>query len=505
MITAELIQLAVSINGGAVRHANSLIRAGKFKESASWSGPSASAENALIESEGWAEYGKWFLGKQSDAEPDTKAHYRYPFSDDFEKVSINGLKAIRSRAAQNNETEIFNAAGRMLEAIEAKRETRSSMNTITLRQYISSDTARVNADAGEMYDVNILSIGEAKGHEMLITDHTLRSAMELLGGVNLPAYLSHSNAQGDRLLSEVGIFSGFYLDGEQIKARSFKVLESFRKYDSEQYERLFEMAATAPELFGVSIVFEGRLFWETEDGGEVEFSIMAERPEGAAYEMPSVEPTAISSADFVDNPAANPSLFAAQRVDTQTDSKEMKTETMETTEDHAELGAQTSTSEIRKGGEVAAEEAPKSAEKPKKKAAKKKDELAAEGEAMPLEITDEVQPELDSRADAPAANADGEVDTLEPDAIEEAVTAEPIDELRNKLAAAEARIAELEKLQQPGQAPLPVEEVAEDDEPKSERELLKSLINDHILQHPGDSRSTAVLRIAKTHPQLFQN
>ena len=82
------------------------------------------------------------------------------------------------------------------------------MNTITMRQYISSDMGRVNADAGEMNEVNILSIGEAKGQEMRITDNTGRSAMELLGGVNLPAYLSHSTVQCERLLSGLGFFSG---------------------------------------------------------------------------------------------------------------------------------------------------------------------------------------------------------------------------------------------------------------------------------------------------------
>ena len=107
--------LEVTRSNEAVTHARDLIRAGKVKESASWEGPSATAENTVIDGQGWDEFGKFYLGRNSDAGEDTKAHYRYPFTDDFETVSINGLRAIRVRSAQNDETEIFESAGKLLE------------------------------------------------------------------------------------------------------------------------------------------------------------------------------------------------------------------------------------------------------------------------------------------------------------------------------------------------------------------------------------------------------
>ena len=490
---ALLVELAVTMNGEAARHANALIRAGKIKDSGSWSGPEASAENRYIDDAGWGRYGSWFLGRQSDAEPETKAHYRYPFSDDFERISVPGLKAIRSRAAQNNETDIFDAAGRMLEAID-KKMSRPTSGTITLGQFNPVSQHRVNADTGEMFDINILSLGEAKGHSMLISPRTLKDAMSLLSGVSLPAYLSHSNALGDRLLSEIGIFSGFYLDGDHVKARNFRALGAFKKFEPEQYERLFEMASTAPDLFGVSIVFEARLFWETDDGAEEEFSIMAERPANALYEMPSVQPLTITSADFVDSPAANPSLFHEQGVDTQPEDEIMKTET-------TELSSESASAKMEAAKAASPEAAPapvedKADDKPKKKVSRKKAELAVEPDAMPLEVTDDVAPELDASVVEEAAEA-------EPLPTEEEISEELGDdkeEILARLAAAEARVEELEKLHAPRTPALTEMNEAEQLKPAEE---MKQLIDAHVEANPHDNRSTAVLAIAKTHPQLF--
>ena len=112
------VELAVTMNREAVRHADDLIEAGKIEDGGSWSGPSPDAENDLIEAEGWDDFGRWYLGRQSDADPESKAHFRYPFSDDFKTISVKGLKAIRSRSAQNDEEDIFAAARRLLAALE---------------------------------------------------------------------------------------------------------------------------------------------------------------------------------------------------------------------------------------------------------------------------------------------------------------------------------------------------------------------------------------------------
>ena len=486
--------LEVTRAAEAVSHANGLIRAGKISESRSWDGPSNAAENEYVEANGWDDFGKWYLGRQIDAEPDTKGHYRYPYSDDFRTVSVNGLKAIRSRSAANGETEIFESAGRMLEEIE-KRELSNKSGQITLRGFSPSGPGRVNRDAGEMYDVNILSLGEAKGHGMMISDLTLSTGLELLEEKNLPAYLSHSNANGDRLLAEAGIFSGFYMQEGKIKARKFKALDTFRRYDEEKFERLFEMAETAPDAFGVSIVFEGALFWETASGAE-EFSILSERPEDALFEYPTVEPLSISSADFVDQPAANPSLFA-KGVD-----KENKVETMKT---DIELANESASSKLE--GDQAPAPAP--AEEKPKAAKKKKKELDAEVEEQDLDSV-KVDPALDARAETiveEEVEEEAEVAILETDeefeAEPEAEAAEPIlESLQAELAAAKERIAELEKLHVPEEG-LDEEEAEAPVELSAEQQISK-LIDEHTLANPQDNRTVATLAVARKNPELFK-
>ena len=66
-------------NSSGIGHANSLISEGKVVKSKSWNPPSASEENAYIEKNGMAAFGKWHLGIDSGADPKTKEHWHYIF------------------------------------------------------------------------------------------------------------------------------------------------------------------------------------------------------------------------------------------------------------------------------------------------------------------------------------------------------------------------------------------------------------------------------------------
>ena len=57
----------------AEAHAEKLIREGKTLDSESWDGPDPDAENAYLDANGWDAYGTWFLGRNTDAEEETKA------------------------------------------------------------------------------------------------------------------------------------------------------------------------------------------------------------------------------------------------------------------------------------------------------------------------------------------------------------------------------------------------------------------------------------------------
>ncbi|MEY4334616.1 MAG: hypothetical protein RLZZ196_3366 [Bacteroidota bacterium] len=108
-------------NPKGIAHANSLIESGDVKEPSTWEHPTASEENAYLEANGWDKFAQWYLGVDTNADPETKAHYGYVYTSDFKTVDRQGLRAIRQRAAQNNQTAIFAAAGKMIEKIDAKK------------------------------------------------------------------------------------------------------------------------------------------------------------------------------------------------------------------------------------------------------------------------------------------------------------------------------------------------------------------------------------------------
>jgi hypothetical protein len=546
--SAIAVELATSKNDSGFDHARDLIRQGEFVESAKWSGPTATTANSYIEKNGWEDFGKWFLGKDPEFDPETKAHWKYPFTSDFKNVSINGLKAIRSRAGQTEETEIFNAAGKLLDMATEDKEMASALSgrsTFTNFCLEAQSPSKVDREAGRIEGISIISAGEAKGHHMMISQKTLESSITLLLGKSLPAYVSHGGASGDRLLTEAGYFSEFYRDKDKIRANKFVALESFKKYEAEKYERLFEIAEVAPESFGVSIVFEGQLFWEMADGSEMGMDVGFEAPENARFSVPTVRPLAITSADFVDTPAANGALFSG-KVDNSINSREQSN--MKTSKKKKTVVALDESASEAHEAAVAAEEGkvaptvpapqPKPKKKKKKLAEQDEEDRKDEERGEEDEIAKEDQGEEEAQEDDAAEDRD---DDEKPDADELEALEEPDNEYQEKMRAAveelyshmeaalnrlrevmdmtgvpdtraeasedgestalKARVEELEKLSQ-GTAPIAEKAGSAFTTLKDAK---KHLINQHLEQHPGDSRSTAVLAIAKTNPELFKN
>jgi hypothetical protein len=113
------IKKTTGINRSGITQAASLISQGKVISSRTWNRPSAAEENAYIEENGMADYGKWFLGIDANADMDTKEHWHYIYTSDFVNVDRAGLIAIRQRAGQQGQTDVFNAAGKLLEKLDA--------------------------------------------------------------------------------------------------------------------------------------------------------------------------------------------------------------------------------------------------------------------------------------------------------------------------------------------------------------------------------------------------
>ena len=169
-----------------------------------------------------------------------------------------------------------------------------------------SKFAQVDADAGMIENVSLIQLGVAVGHEMQIDQRSLETALVALGD-NLPAFITHEGAlDSDRILEQIGAFSDFYLDGGKLRG-TFRAFDSFRVDESNRYNRLFDIASEMPDAFGVSMVFEADLVWPDPDGREWG---LEEKPVGVRQQFPSVRFLNVSSADFVESPAANEGLFS---------------------------------------------------------------------------------------------------------------------------------------------------------------------------------------------------
>lgn len=114
----------MKLNRKAFEFAKELVKDGKVKETSSWEPPTPEEENRYIEENGFEKYSLWFLGIREDAEEETKQRYAFPFTDDFKKVNRRGVIAIKQRASQYGYDDIFEAASKLLEMIDAEGEKR---------------------------------------------------------------------------------------------------------------------------------------------------------------------------------------------------------------------------------------------------------------------------------------------------------------------------------------------------------------------------------------------
>ena len=117
--------MAIELNRAALTYARALIRRGAVDRRSPWTFAAADGD-ALLGSgtPDWQTYGHVHLGADPSAGEQTKQRYHYPLakkSGGAVKVYLSALRAIRTRAAQQNQRDIFDAAGRLL--AEAKPST----------------------------------------------------------------------------------------------------------------------------------------------------------------------------------------------------------------------------------------------------------------------------------------------------------------------------------------------------------------------------------------------
>jgi len=112
--------MALKISSKSVSQAKSLIKAGKVNTTGSW-GFDSNDRNALLNSVNgdWSKYAAWFLVYDDEADEDTFQRYKYPYGKGG-KVWRRGVIAIKTRAAQNNWSELADIADSLLQMIDEK-------------------------------------------------------------------------------------------------------------------------------------------------------------------------------------------------------------------------------------------------------------------------------------------------------------------------------------------------------------------------------------------------
>lgn len=116
--------MTVKLNQPAFDLAKKLIEQGKcvFDEKDQWSEhhPSTEEENAYLQTHSVEEYGKWYLGVDTDEAEGNKGRYKFPYSD-FHNVHRCGVISAESRAGQYKYADIERAAAHlhgMLETVK---------------------------------------------------------------------------------------------------------------------------------------------------------------------------------------------------------------------------------------------------------------------------------------------------------------------------------------------------------------------------------------------------
>lgn len=117
--------MAMALNRNGFEHAKELVSRRKvvIDDRDAWSEhqPSPQQENDFIDAHGFAEYGKWHLGIDDEADEDTKRRYKFPYGD-FEKLHRCAVLSAESRAGQYKHFDIERAAAHLHGMIEELKQ-----------------------------------------------------------------------------------------------------------------------------------------------------------------------------------------------------------------------------------------------------------------------------------------------------------------------------------------------------------------------------------------------
>lgn len=186
--------MGIKLNSAGYERARQLIADGKVDRDSAWDFSAEDGNKMLDAGKGeMAFFAVWHLGHREGADENTKECWAYPFGKDGQ-VYRSALTAIRQRAGQQNDTAVFEAAGKLLEEL-APAETKER---VLLDQDLTTAPKRVLIfKRGETEFKNASHGGSGK---FLIDDAAIRLIMDdfKARGVDMVLDYEHQTHQTDQ-------------------------------------------------------------------------------------------------------------------------------------------------------------------------------------------------------------------------------------------------------------------------------------------------------------------
>lgn len=189
--------------------------------------------------------------------------------------------------------------------------------TERIRLAESRGASHVDFDKRIIYGASAIQAVEALGHRLMVDEVALRQVAEL-GNSNLnkigrkrdgvKVRFTHPGLSSDGFGKTLGRAKNFRVEGDKCLCDIHLVPSAFRAgLDGGESlgEYVMRLADEDPDLFGLSIVFQGHAVWVFQDGSEREADRYERPPEGATTKHPLVRVDRLDAVDAVDEPAAN--------------------------------------------------------------------------------------------------------------------------------------------------------------------------------------------------------
>lgn len=361
----------------------------------------------------------------------------------------------------------------------------------------NTEYAQISRNDGTMAGVSLISVGPALGHGLYVDSKSLDTIIDELEGTKLPAYITHRGALfEDRLTREIGIFTNFRVKDDRILG-DFQAFDSFREDDTRKFNRLFELAEKMPERFGLSIVFSANSTWAT-DVGDVDTE---EKPDDALFNFPSIRVEEVSSADFVDQPAANQKglfdqvdskpVYIMTKAELLELNETLEAEKTQLTEDNLQLSAKVADAEAQAEA-LQIQLAEPEAEVDTEAAAEDEDEMAELKKE--LEAAKEENASLQGKIEATEKELEGKDNEMKAVSEEKEAVSATASELSVK-------VESLEKLINGSGESFAK---ASDDEEYSPSKASRSKLISEFAKENNISEFSATLQLGKERPELFK-